>query len=54
MSRSPQLRLEDIVEACEQVAGYVEGYDAARFSADDRVDCVQEPVDVEERWDHGP
>ncbi len=36
MSRSPQLRLEDIVEACEQVAGYVEGYDAARFSADDR------------------
>jgi uncharacterized protein with HEPN domain len=34
MSRSPQLRLEDIVEACEQVAIYVSGYDETRFTAD--------------------
>lgn len=36
MSRSPQLRLEDITEACEQVAEYVRGYDASRFAADNR------------------
>ena len=36
MSRSPQLRLEDIVDACELVEGYVRGYDASRFSADNR------------------
>ncbi len=36
MSRSPQLRLEDIAEACEQVEGYVRGYDAGRFAADNR------------------
>jgi len=34
MSRSPQIRLEDIVEACERVADYVSGYDEARFTAD--------------------
>ena len=36
MSRSPQLRLEDIAEACELVEGYVRGYDASRFSTDNR------------------
>ena len=36
MSRSPQLRLEDIAEACEQVEGYVRGYDANRFATDNR------------------
>lgn len=36
MSRSPQLRLEDITEACDQVEAYVRGYDAVRFAADNR------------------
>lgn len=36
MSRSPQLRLEDIAEACEQVEAYVRGYDASRFASDNR------------------
>jgi len=34
MSRSPQLRLEDIVEACDLVADYVRGYNADGFAAD--------------------
>jgi uncharacterized protein with HEPN domain len=34
MSRDPKLRLQDIVEACEQIARYVEGYDYAKFAED--------------------
>ena len=36
MSRSPQLRLEDIVEACELVADYIRGHDAESFAADSK------------------
>ena len=36
MSRSPQLRLEDIVEACGLVADYILGHDAASFAADNK------------------
>lgn len=34
MSRSPQLRLEDIIEACDVITEYVRGYDADRFGRD--------------------
>jgi uncharacterized protein with HEPN domain len=34
MSRDPRLRLQDIVEACDRLAGYVDGYDWAKFQAD--------------------
>lgn len=36
MSRSPQLRLEDIAEACGLVAEYIHGHDAASFAADSK------------------
>ena len=36
MSRNPQLRLEDIVEACDLIAGYVRGYQAASFASDSK------------------
>lgn len=34
MSRDPRLRLQDIIEACERLAGYVDGYDWETFRAD--------------------
>ncbi len=36
MSRSPQLRLEDIVEACDLIADYVRGYQAEGFAVDNK------------------
>lgn len=36
MSRDPTLRLHDIIEACDRLAGYVEGYDWGRFQSDAR------------------
>lgn len=36
MSRDPRLRLEDIIEACGQIARYIEGYDFQRFAHDDK------------------
>jgi uncharacterized protein with HEPN domain len=36
MSRDPSLRLHDIIEACDRLAGYIEGYDWERFQADAR------------------
>ncbi len=32
MSRDPKLRLEDIIEACGQIAHYIEGCDLKRFT----------------------
>ena len=41
MSREPQLRLEDIIEGCDRVAGYLAGFDVATFGADSKtVDAV--------------
>jgi uncharacterized protein with HEPN domain len=34
MSRDPQLRLADIVEACARIADYIKGLDAAAFEHD--------------------
>jgi uncharacterized protein with HEPN domain len=34
MSRNPRARLEDIIEACGQIARYIEGYDFQRFVQD--------------------
>jgi len=34
MSRDPYLRLQDIVEACERLETYLEGYDWERFQND--------------------
>lgn len=34
MSRDPRLRLQDIIEACDRLAGYVDGYDWEKFQAD--------------------
>lgn len=34
MSRDPRLRLQEIIEACERLAGYVDGYDWETFRAD--------------------
>jgi hypothetical protein len=34
VSRSPQLLLEDILESCDRIGTYVQGYDLARFAAD--------------------
>lgn len=34
MSRDPQLRLADIVDACGRIADYIEGLDAASFALD--------------------
>jgi len=34
MSRDPRQRIEDAIEACEQIALYIEGYDFERFSQD--------------------
>lgn len=36
MSRDPTLRLHDIIEACDRLAGYIDGYDWERFQADAR------------------
>ena len=36
MSRSLQLRLEDIIEACALVAEYIHGHDAASFAEDNK------------------
>lgn len=36
MSRDPALRLQDIVEACDRLAGYLEDYNWERFKADPR------------------
>ncbi|MCX6934526.1 MAG: DUF86 domain-containing protein [Verrucomicrobia bacterium] len=36
MSRNPSLRLEDIVEGCDRLAGYLEGYDWERFQKDQK------------------
>jgi uncharacterized protein with HEPN domain len=37
MSRDPQLRLADIVAACDRIAGYIKGQDASIFQADLRL-----------------
>ncbi len=34
MSREPQLRLADIVDACERIASYIDGLDAVGFEQD--------------------
>ena len=34
MSRNPTLRLYDIIEACDRLALYVEGYDWEKFQGD--------------------
>ena len=34
MSREPALRLEDIVEACQQIAKYISGFDFKQFETD--------------------
>ena len=34
MSRDPQLRLADIVDACDRVAAYIDGFDAIAFAGD--------------------
>ncbi len=34
MSRDPQLRLADIIEACDRIAGYIKGLDALTFHTD--------------------
>ncbi len=34
MSRNPQFRLADIVEACSRIAAYIDGYDAVGFESD--------------------
>ena len=34
MPRNPADRLQDIVEACDAIARYIAGYDAATFAAD--------------------
>lgn len=34
MSRDPELRLGDIIEACERVASYISGMDASEFRRD--------------------
>ena len=34
MSRDFELRIEDILEACNRVADYIAGYDLARFEED--------------------
>jgi len=36
MSRDPTQRLQDIIEACDRLAGYLDGYDWERFQADPR------------------
>lgn len=36
MSRDPTQRLQDIIEACDRLAGYLDGYDWERFQADAR------------------
>lgn len=36
MSRDPAQRLQDIIEACDRLAGYLDGYDWERFQADPR------------------
>lgn len=36
MSRDPQLRLQDIIEACEKIAQYTDGYDADAFGRDSK------------------
>jgi uncharacterized protein with HEPN domain len=36
MSRDPTLRLQDIIEACDRLGGYLDGYDWERFRADTR------------------
>ena len=36
MSRDPTLRLQDIIEACDRLGGYLDGYDWERFRADPR------------------
>lgn len=36
MPRDPVLRLRDILEACDQIAGYIAGYDVEQFQADRR------------------
>lgn len=36
MSRSPQLRLEDIVEACDLVADYITGHTEQTFATDSK------------------
>lgn len=36
MSRDPTQRLRDIIEACDRLAGYLDGYDWERFQADAR------------------
>ncbi len=34
MSRDPSLRLQDIIEACDRLAFYIQGYDWERFQRD--------------------
>ena len=34
MSRDPHLRIQDIIEACQRLASYVEGYTFESFSED--------------------
>ncbi len=34
MSRNPQLRLADIIEACNRIAAYIDGFDPATFQSD--------------------
>lgn len=34
MSRDPSLRLHDIIDACDRLAMYVQGYDWEKFQGD--------------------
>ncbi|MGI8435332.1 MAG: HepT-like ribonuclease domain-containing protein [Chthoniobacterales bacterium] len=34
MSRNPQLRLRDVLEACSRIASYIEGFDHVSFGRD--------------------
>ena len=36
MPRDVSQRLEDVVEACEKIARYIDGFDAAAFAADEK------------------
>jgi len=47
MSRDPKLRLEDIIEACGQIARYIEGYDFERFAQDAKTrDAVMRQFEI--------
>lgn len=47
MPRDPSLRLEDIIDACNRITGYLAGFDAKAFERDPRtVDAVIRQLEI--------